>query len=146
MQESISCVSRTGSWQVHWVQCRQRFSFLQPTLNAKRPGVYTDHTEKNHTQHTPKSKKTKPTLSLFTCPDDSAITAASFLSFQANHSCSPGARDLRGLPASDRILSGVDWLGAGSGAPLLPPHAHHCPPPFRDAANRNARICRDQWQ
>lgn len=119
MQESISCISGTESWQVHWVQCRERFSFLQPTFNAKRlrdcKGRSLHGPQGGKKKTTPKSKKQNQRFL--------SLPAQTVQQSQRHHSCPSKpiilaaleARDFGGLPASDRILSWVDWLGAGAG-------------------------------
>lgn len=83
-RESISCVTCAGKRQVHFGKkaasvshfCNQRSAQNALGLQGQE-AIRTIPGEKNRV--------------LFTCPDNSAITAASFMSSQANHARGPGS-------------------------------------------------------
>ena len=83
-RESISCVPSTGSRQVRLGNKAASISHSCKQCSAQNAlGL--------QGQETTRTVAGGKTRSLFTCPDNSAITAASFASFQANHSRGPGS-------------------------------------------------------
>ena len=137
-QDSISCITCTGSRQVRSVynaasvfhSCNQSLPRNAPRLQGQEITL-TIPGGKNNVLFLP---------------------AQTIRQSQRHHSCASkpitraarGAPDFRVLPASPQVLSQVAAPGAETRAQLHRQHAHDCPPPSRDSANRKPPLCRDQ--
>ena len=129
---------------LHWkqagalrIQCRGRFSFLHATFSAKRPRIsragYSDHTGGGKIKFSFYLHKRFSNHSgiIHVLPSQSLLRPG-------EHLTSECFRPLL------RFFSQVVRSGAKTRAKLHRPHAHDCPPPSRDLANKRPPLSRDQ--